>query len=206
VQWTFALGYHTIMATETGADHRIVIYSSDAPGGRSVAVLADRGRKNMGRIFPFGDRTVMAKHAVVVDIHMVELPVEGRMAVVADIVTCDMPGVFSSRYNAVMATKTAADDRGVIYPGHASPGVGFVTKIAVTNHPNMPARRRAGFYATRVRVTVDAAPGCADKYPLQVTGFASGQGVIEFQGKVGLVMIEFRPYIQRHGAARVEAN
>lgn len=72
----------------------------------------------MSRIFAFGDRAVMAKHAVVVDIHVVKPPVESRVAVIADIVTRDVPGIFPGGNDTVMATRTATDDHGVIDPGH----------------------------------------------------------------------------------------
>ncbi len=123
----------------------------------------------MGRIFSFCYRAVMARYAVAIDIHVVKLPVECRVTVIADIATRDVPGMFARRNDTVMAIRTATDDRGVIYPGHAGPGVGSMTKIAIANYSNMLARRGARFYTTLVRVTVDAAPGRADEYPLQVT-------------------------------------
>lgn len=160
----------------------------------------------MSRILAFGDRAVMAKHAVIVDVHVVKLPVECRVTVIADIVTGDVPGVFPRGNDAVMAICTATYDRGMIDPGHVRPGVGRMTKIAIADHPYMSARRGAGFNTACVRVTVGTAPGRADEYPLQVTGFACRQGVTEFQRKVGFVVIEFRPEIQCAAAACIAGS
>ncbi len=120
----------------------------------------------MSRIFAFGDRAVMTKHAVVVDIDVIKLPVECRVTVIADIVTRDVPWIFPSENNAVMAIRTATDDRGMIDPGHVRPRIGRMTEIAIADHPYMPARRGAGFNPARVRVTVGTAPGRADENPL----------------------------------------
>ncbi len=120
----------------------------------------------MSWIFAFGDRAVMAKHAVVVDIHVVKPPVECRVTVIADIVTRDVPGIFPRGNNTVVAIRTATDDRGMIDPGHVRPRIGRMTEIAIADHPYMPARRGAGFNTARVRVTIGTAPGRTDEYPL----------------------------------------
>ena len=99
-----------IMATKTGSEHRAMIDSRyRGPVGRAMTILAARGREYMAGVFRFSDRTVMAEDAIADDTDMVELPVESCMAVVAGIAARNMPGIFTPRNDAVVATRAAAD-------------------------------------------------------------------------------------------------
>lgn len=118
----FAAGDDAVVATETGAEHRTVIDSCyRGPIGGAMTILTARGRQNMAGVFGFGDRAVMTEHTIADDIYVVKLPVESRMAVVADTAAGHMAGVFPFRNDAIVATRTAANYHGVVNPDNVIP-------------------------------------------------------------------------------------
>jgi len=157
----------------------------------------------MAGVFTGRARAVMAEHAIIHHVDVVKFPAVGRMALVTDIAAQDMPRVLALGDNPIVAIDTATNHNGVIDPGHGGPGIGGMAIITVTDDTNMPARRGAGLDTARVRMTVHASPRRANEYPLHVTGFAIGQGMLEIQGEIGLVMVKIWPEVQGERMIRV---
>lgn len=196
----FAASDDSVVATETGPEHRIMINLVRLPAGSAMAVLAGLGRRDVAGIFSFRDSVVVAEHAITFYIDMVEAPVVGRMAVVADVGAGNMSGVFTLGNDAVVATHATADNHGMIDARNARPGIRGMAKIAITDYAYMPAGSCAGLYASRIGMAGNAAPGRADKNTLQVAGLAGCLGVPVIQREVGFVMIKIRAKVQSHGA------
>lgn len=118
VAWVLPGGKGAIVAGGTGTQHLVVIDSCNRrPGRCAVAILANISCLDVGWSLANGIGAVVATHAVVHDVDVVEVgwqPGNRGMAVIAVIAAGDMGWVLTSRYDTVMARAACTDNLRVV--------------------------------------------------------------------------------------------
>lgn len=110
VGWVLTRGDDAIVAGSTVAnDLGVVDGYRGYPNRRTVAVLADVGRLNMGLILAGCVRAVVAADAVTKDVHMIEIcwdPTDGCVAVFAGTAARNMSRMLSGGAETVVTANT----------------------------------------------------------------------------------------------------
>ena len=194
VPWIFSGCSHPVVAAGTTAKDIVMIHTYHrCKVKRVVAVFAEIGSQDVGRVLADGDDAIVAADTAVCDVGMVvnsACPGEGAMAVVTDVAAGDMARIFSRSSHAVVAALAGTGNGKVVYPGNGEPGVRLMAIFTVARYANMLAGGGAGPDQSGIGMALVTPAGCAGKYCLHVATFAAQRGVFEIQRKAGLIVAE----------------
>jgi hypothetical protein len=197
---------HPVVAAGATANDIVMIHSHHrCEVKRVVAVFAEIGSQDVGRVLADGDDAIVAGDAAVSDVGMVvngARPDEGAMAVVAYIAADDMVRSFTGCSHAIVAALAGTGDGIVVDPGNGEPRVRLMAVLAVARYSNVLAGGGAGPDQPCSRMTLVTPAGCTGKYCLYVAGFASQRGVFEIQWEAGLIVAEIGAEFERLASAR----
>lgn len=146
----FAGSRDAVMTGRTTAEYLCVIYRYHGyPGCRAVAVLANIRRLNVRRSLAGCIGTIVASHAIVGNIDVVEIrgyPGDRGVAVIAVIATRNMHRVFAGRSDTVMTAAATTQHLGMIDDDCRYPDRWAVTVFANTrcNNVHWPFASRIG--------------------------------------------------------------
>lgn len=158
---------HTVVAAGATANDIVVIHTYHRNKvKRVVAVLAEIGRQNVGRVLADGDAAIVAGNTGVKDVAVIvnsARPAVCAVAVVANIAADYMGGIFSGRSHTVVAALAGTGDGIVVDPGNGEPRIRLMAVLAVARYSNMLVGGCAGPDQPGIGMALVTPAGCARK-------------------------------------------
>lgn len=139
--WVLACSDGAIVATFTGANDLGVVHGScRGEDNNRMAILADVGCGDMGRIFADCIYSVVAARAIGCNVCMIKIgwcPGNGGVAVITSIAACNVIWVLTRCDGAVVTTEAGSNDVGMINQSCRNPGHNRVTIFAGVGSSNV---------------------------------------------------------------------